>query len=242
MSNDNLVLVCGESATGKSACLQHLSERTVYLNCESGKKLPFRSKFFKNITITDPQQVLDWFAASQGREDVDNIVIDGFNYLMDMYESLYIVNAEDSRSGWQGYAEYVRTLMQQHVAASDKNVIVTAHTRTTYNETTLSMETKVPIKGALANTGIESFFSLIVATKKEKLKALEGYDNDLLDITARDKAVGYKHVFQTLITADTVHERMRGPMGMFDDNETFIDNNINHVLNRCREFYGEEEA
>lgn len=240
--NDNLVLVCGESSTGKSACLRNLSEKTLYLNCESGKKLPFRDKFRKSIVITDPDQVYQAFAWAQGRDDVDNIVIDGFNYLMDMYESLYIIGAEDSRSGWQNYAQYVRNLMQQHVANSDKNVIFTAHTRTTYNETTLSMETKVPIKGALANTGIESFFSLIVSTKKEKLKALEAFENDLLHVSPRDQAVGYKHVFQTLVTADTVQERMRGPMGMFDDNETFIDNDINLVLNRCQEYYGTDVA
>lgn len=240
--NDNLVLVVGESATGKSACLRNLSERTLYLNCESGKKLPFREKFRKSIVITEPYQVYQGFEWAQGRDDVDNIVIDGFNYLMDMFESQYIVGAEDSRAGWQQYAEFVRNLMQQHVATSDKNVIFTAHTRTTYNESTLSMETKVPIKGALANQGIESFFSLIVSTKKEKLKALEAYENDLLQITPRDKGVGYKHVFQTLITADTVQERMRGPMGMFDDNETFIDNDINLVLNRCREYYGTDAA
>lgn len=239
--NDNLVLVCGESATGKSACLRNLSERTLYLNCESGKKLPFRSKYRKSITVTDPDQVYQGFAWAQGRDDIDNIVIDGFNYLMDMFESLYILNAEDSRAGWGNYAQYVRHLMQQVVANSDKNVIFTAHTRTTYNETTLSMETKVPIKGALANTGIESFFSLIVSTKKEKLKALESYKSDLLVITPRDELVGYKHVFQTLLTADTVQERMRGPMGMFDDNETFIDNDIMHVLARCKEYYGADE-
>ncbi|WP_038345674.1 AAA family ATPase [Acinetobacter sp. A47] len=240
--NDNLILVCGESATGKSACLRNLSSKTLYLNCESGKKLPFRDKFRKSIVITDPYQVYQGFEWAQGREDVDNIVIDGFNYLMDMFESQYIVGAEDSRAGWQQYAEFVRNLMQLHVANSDKNVIFTAHTRTTYNEQTLSMETKVPIKGALANTGIESFFSFIVSTKKEKLKTLENFKNDLLEISPRDQAVGYKHVFQTLITADTVQERMRGPMGMFDDNETFIDNDVNLLIKRCHEYYGTDEA
>lgn len=235
--NDNLVLICGESATGKSACLRNLSERTLYLNCESGKKLPFKDKFRKSIVITDPEQVYQGFDWAQGRDDIDNIVIDGFNYLMDMYESLYIIGAEDSRAGWQNYAQFVRNLMQQYVAASDKNVIFTAHTKTTYNEQTMSMETRVPIKGALSATGIESFFSFIVSTKKMKLKNLEDFDNELLKITPRDQAVGYKHVFQTLITADTVQERMRGPMGMFEDAETFIDNDVNLLLQRCHEYY-----
>lgn len=38
MSNDNLVLICGEPSTGKSASLRNLHnpEGVVYLNCESG--------------------------------------------------------------------------------------------------------------------------------------------------------------------------------------------------------------
>ena len=99
------------------------------------------------------------------------------------------------------------------------------------------METKVPIKGALANTGIESFFSTIVAAKKVKLADLEKYKNDLLHISPRDEAVGYKHVFQTNVTKDTVQERMRSPMGLFSDTETFIDNDILLVLARLHDYY-----
>jgi len=45
--NDNLVLVSGASGTGKSASLMNIKnpEGVMYLNCESNKKLPFRSKF-----------------------------------------------------------------------------------------------------------------------------------------------------------------------------------------------------
>ena len=51
--NNNLVLLCGKSATGKSASLQMLKnpEGVMYLNCENNKKLPFKSKF-KEFTIT----------------------------------------------------------------------------------------------------------------------------------------------------------------------------------------------
>ena len=40
--NDNLVLLCGKSSAGKSASLRDIKnpEGVIYLNCESGKKLP----------------------------------------------------------------------------------------------------------------------------------------------------------------------------------------------------------
>ena len=45
--NDHLVMVCGKSTTGKSASLMGLTnpEGVMYLNCESGKRLPFPAKF-----------------------------------------------------------------------------------------------------------------------------------------------------------------------------------------------------
>ena len=48
--NDNLVLICGESSTGKSASLMNLRnpEGVMYLNTEANKKLPFPAKFMKN--------------------------------------------------------------------------------------------------------------------------------------------------------------------------------------------------
>ena len=47
--NDNLVLLVGKSASGKSRSLKNLKnpEGVLYLNCEAGKKLPFRSKFIE---------------------------------------------------------------------------------------------------------------------------------------------------------------------------------------------------
>ena len=64
--NDHLVLIGGKSATGKSASLMNLEnpEGVMYLNCESGKKLPFKSKF-KQYVITDPLQVNEAFEAAE---------------------------------------------------------------------------------------------------------------------------------------------------------------------------------
>lgn len=86
---------------------------------------------------------------------------------------------------------------------------------------------------------IEAYFSSIVSTKKVKLKDLENYSNELLNITDKEKALGFKYVFQTQITADTVNERMRSPMGLFEDNETFIDNDAKLLMDRLNEYYAD---
>jgi len=94
--NDKLVLFCGESATGKSACLRNL-RKVLYLNCESGKKLPFKPQQFLEKTITDPYQVYEGFQWAEPQSEIETIVVDGLNYLIQMFESLYIVPATDTR-------------------------------------------------------------------------------------------------------------------------------------------------
>lgn len=236
--NDNLVLIAGKSSTGKSASLMGLEnpEGVMYLNCESGKKLPFKTKF-KQFVITDPLQIFEAFEAAEGMEGIHTIVIDTLTYLMDMYESVYVYNSPNTQKAWGDFSQYYKSLMQQYVAKSTKNVIFLAHTADTLNESEMAMETKVPVKGALKNNGIESYFSVVISSKKVPLKALKDYGNALLNITPEEETLGYKYVFQTRLTRDTVGERMRGPLGLFETKETFIDNNAQLVLNRLHEYY-----
>lgn len=236
--NDNLVLVVGKSAAGKSASLMNIEkpEGVMYLNCEAGKKLPFRAKF-KQYTVSDPMQILEAFDAAESMPEVHTIVVDTLTYLMEMYESQYVLKAANTMQAWGQYQQYFKELMQQKVANSSKNVIFLAHTADSYNESELVTETKVPVKGALKNNGVESYFSLVIAAKKVPLKVLKDYKNPYLNITPEDEALGYKHVFQTRLTKETVSERLRGPMGMWDQQETYIDNNIALVMERINEFY-----
>lgn len=236
--NDHLVLVSGKSATGKSAALIGLEnpEGVMYLNCEAGKRLPFRAKF-KQYTITDPLQVQEAFQVAETMPEIHTIVVDTLTYLLDMYESVYVINSPNTMKAWGDFAQYFKTLMQNMVARSTKNVIFLAHTADTLNEGEMIMESKVPVKGALKNNGIESYFSLVISSKKVPLKVLKDYQSSLLTITPEEEALGFKYVFQTKLTKETVNERIRGPMGLFETPETYMDNNLQLVLNRLREYY-----
>lgn len=238
MSNKRLVLIAGETGSGKTASLRDLQDQegVAYINCESGKEVPFRNKF-QEVILTDPEDLFDILQDAENDANIHTIVIDSLTYLMDMYESLYIVGAVDGRAAWGNYNQYFKELMQQHVAKSTKRIIFLAHVTSDLNTQTGTYEVKVPIKGALKNNGIESYFSIVVAVKKMRLKDLEDYENDYLEITARDEKVGYKHVFQTLTTKATVGDRIRGPFDLFQDNETFIDNNAETLLNIIDEYY-----
>lgn len=99
--NDNLVLIGGESASGKSASLRNLKdpEAVMYLNCESNKKLPFPTKF-QQFSITDPYQIYEGFNYAEANTGkFHTIVIDTLTFLMDMFESIHVLPVKDSMKG-----------------------------------------------------------------------------------------------------------------------------------------------
>jgi len=240
MNNNHLVLISGKSSSGKSASLMAIDnpEGVIYLNCENGKKLPFKTKF-KELTITDPVQVYEAFGEAEKMPDVHTIVIDTLTYLMDMYESTKVLNSTNTMQAWGQYAQYMKQLMSQVVAKSTKNVVFLAHTSDVLNESEMINETIVKVKGSLMNQGIESFFTTVISTKKIALTKLDDKvaKSKLYNVTDEDKANGFKYVYQTRLTKETVNERMRAPMGMWDIKETYIDNNLQNVINRLHEYY-----
>lgn len=239
MNNDHLVLVSGPSASGKSASLRDLKDPkgVIYLNCEA-KKLPFKTQF-KEFIVTDPMQVYQAFNEAERMPEVHTIVIDTLTFLMDMYESTKVINSADTMKGWANYAQYLKVMMSQMVAKSTKNVIFTAHTLNVLNEAEMVQETLVKVKGSIMNVGVESFFSTVISTKKIALTKLTDTvaQSKLLTITPEEEVLGYKYVFQTRLTKETVNERIRSPMGMWDIKETYIDNNLQNVIQRLHEYY-----
>lgn len=236
MSNDHLLLIGGESGSGKSVSLRNLKGNVMYLNCEAGKQLPFKNSF-KRATITDPLQVLTAFDQANEVGGFDYIVIDTLTFLMDMFESKYVIGSANTMEGWQNYQQFFKTLMQEKVAKAQQNVIILAHTRSDLDESSMSYKTSVPIKGALKNQGIEAYFSTVVSCKKVELKDLEDYQNDLLTITPEEEMLGFKHCFQTRLTKQTTGERIRAPMDMWTLPQTFVNNDAGLVMSHLIDYY-----
>lgn len=236
--NDHLVLIGGESTTGKSASLKNLinPEGVAYMNLEVNKKLPFPAKF-KQANITDPLQVKAQFEAINGIDKIHTIVVDSLTFMLDQWKTKYLFHAKDTQKQWGEFAEFFKSLMTQYVANSTKNVIFTAHTLSALNEQTMMMETKVPVQGSLKNNGIEAYFSTIVYAKVLPVEMLKKYDNPLLTFTEDEEEIGLKHVFQTRLTKETVGDKIRSNMGMWAKNETYINNDAQMVLDRLAEYY-----
>lgn len=243
-----LLLVVGKSTMGKSHSLKYLrdADKVIYINSESGKRLPFKHGF-KEFIITDPipellgeKGLLD--KISKHPDKAKTVVIDSITFLMDMVETKYVKTAKDTRQAWGIYSDFFINLVNQEIPKLIKagiNVIVIAHAADMINEKTLSMEVVVPVKGSIRTKGVEAFFNDIVACKRLPITELENYESDLLHITDKERQKKLKYVIQTQVTADTVCERLRGPEDMWEEKETFIDSNVQTVLDRMDQFYGE---
>lgn len=236
--NDQLILIVGYSATGKSAALRNIrnQDKWLYLNTEAGKRLPFKNDF-QSHRITDPYQIFEAFDYGTNNPDIEGIIIDSATFMMDMFESQYVLTASNTMKAWSDYSQFFKELMQTKVTLFGKPVIIIAHVKDELDEKAMEMRTFVPVKGSLKNNGIEAYFSTVVAAKKVPLKELEKVTNNMLVITDEEREVGYKHVFQTRITKNSTGERIRSPMGMFTKEQTYIDNDAQVLLDHLNEFY-----
>ncbi|QIG76587.1 NTP-binding helicase protein [Rhizobium phage RHph_I1_6] len=236
--NPQLVMIAGESGSGKSASLRNLKNQPgwLYMCCESGKRLPFKNDF-EVVNITDPYSVYDGLTYVKDTPDKVGAIIDTTTFLMDMHESKYVLTSTNTQTAWGSYAQYWKNLMQQYVAPMGKPVIMLAHVLDVFDEKNNEMRTSIPVKGALKNNGIEAYFSTVVMTRKMPLREIEEYKNDMLHIDDDEEMLGFKHCFQTRLTKKTVGTRIRSPMGLFQKNETFIDNDCQILLDHLKEFY-----
>ena len=237
--SEQLILVEGLSSGGKSSSLQGLTnpDRAIYLNCEN-KRMPFRPELKNRYNIVDPFQVYEGIEYADKQSNIDDVIIDTLDFLMIMFETNIIKKAVNSQKAWGDYFTFFQELMQVRVANSTKRFIFLAHAYTMLDEESMTKATTVPVKGALRNIGVESFFTTVIFAKQVPLRLVEPYSNKLLNISDDDKERGVKYVFQTRMTKESMGEKIRSPQGMWDKSETFIDNNMQHVLDRLAAYYG----
>ena len=236
MDNNHIVLVVGKPSTGKSSSLRNIpADKTAYINFD-GKPLPFDVPFAMNVRLTNIDHLLVGLDKIEQNDNIEYIVFDTITYMMDMFENQKVIKSTNTQKAWGEYAQFYLSFMQK-IKASKKKIIVFGHTKDVYNENELVMEQRVPVKGSIGARGVEADFTVILGSKKVKTSMLEDYKNSLLNITEHEDEDGFKYVFQTRVTKDTMNEKMRSPICLWDRGELYIDNDIALVMNRISEYY-----
>lgn len=238
--NKNLVLVMGKPNTGKTSSLRNLDQSSmVYLNTDL-KEVPFRDRFMANVEVVNAPDILDYIAEIEGNPDATGAVLDTLTFLMQMYERQYVVPMAGTKQGqaaWGDYGNFYRELIHA-IKSGTKSYAIMAHEDESLNEQAMAMESRVPIKGAVGKVGVEADFTTILRTMQIPVKKLDGIENDLLTITDAEKEDGVKYVFTTRVTKETAGGKMRSAMGLWNRNELYIDNDLDLVFKRLKEYYG----
>ena len=236
-SNNHIVLVMGKPNTGKSTSLRNLKnqESMIYLNTDL-KALPFKSKFLKTIDVADAMDVIGYIQQIEEVPTVTGAVLDTLTFLMSMYERQYVLNSTNTQKAWGDYGNFYRDFIHA-IKSGTKDYAILAHEDTILNEQTMQMESKVPVKGSVGKTGVEADFTTILSAKEVSVKKLEAYQNDLLHITDEEREDGVKRVFCTRISKEFIGDKTRSAMGLWKRNELFIDNDLDQVFTRLREYY-----
>lgn len=245
--NPKSILICGESGHGKSASLLNLAQRkdVLYLNCENGKPLPFKNNF-KKKTITDPEDIIDFIdeLVELGDENPYHfVIVDTVSFMMDMYERVHVSNAANTQKAWGNYGLFFPRLMDATAKLEDTFFIFLGHLDSFLDEDEGMMKHRVPVKGSLSKKGLEAFFTTVVYVKRMRVKDIQKgcpEGNNLLKITPKEEAKGFKHVFLTDSDKSTIGGRIRSPLGMWKDEELYIDNDAANVIKRLIEYYSED--
>lgn len=239
--NKNIILVMGKPNSGKSSSLRNLPMSSmVYLNTDL-KEIPFRSNFAAEAEISDAQDILAFIDEIEENDQITGAVLDTITFLMQMYERQYVVTAKDTQKAWGNYGNFYRDFIHR-IKSGTKDYVILAHEDSFYNEATLTNESRVPIKGAVGKVGVEADFTTILGTKQMPLSKLKGKENSLLNITEEEEEDGVKYVFVTRVTKDHPGEKMRAPIGFWDRSELYIDNDVQIVFDRLKDYYGAPKA
>lgn len=235
--NKNIVLIMGKPNTGKSTSLMNLhnQDKMVYLNTDL-KELPFKNRFLKNVEVSDALDVLAYINEIEQSPQVEGAVLDTITFLMSMYERQYVNGATNTQKAWGDYGIFYKEFIHA-IKAGTKDYAILAHEDTFLNEQSMQMETRVPVKGSVGKIGVEADFTTILSTKQMPIKKLEGHENDLLHITDAEREDGFKYVFCTRVTKESIGEKMRSAIGLWNRKELYIDNDLNQVFNRLKQYY-----
>lgn len=213
------ILVMGEPATGKSTSLRTLNHQETYIISSTNKSLPFRegkNKYVKgnggNFWVCDNATKICMLMdrISQSKEDIKNIVIDDFQYILS--------NEYMRRSKEKGYDRFndigsdaFNIFEKATQCRDDLNVFILAHS----------------IKDEDGHSKLMTIGKLI----DEKVR-LEGRVDILLHtFIDHQQSFEDRYKFLTQINGSTI---ARSPMGMFED--LMIPNDLQYVCDKIKEY------
>lgn len=214
----NLILILGQSGTGKSTSIRNMDSKDTFIIQTVNKPLPFKG-FKKSYPIMDKDgkgkrlvtdnydKIIGCLKYLNNNKDIKNIIIDDFQYVI---SGEFMVRAKEK--GFDKFTEMAQHYYMIIDIASrlreDLNIFFLSH-----NEQKEDGTSKVKTIGKLLD---------------EKI-TIEGLFTIVLNTTIQDG----NYYFET---QNNGFNTTKSPMGMFD--EKLIDNDLKIVTEKINEYYG----
>lgn len=225
----NVILLIGDSGTGKSTSLKNLnSDETVIINV-LGKELPWRGsrKDYnaqkKNIRkVSKAAEIIGSMTAKMNDPKVKNIIIDdvGFTMLEEYFEKASI-------TGYTKFSEMANNLQKiikhaKDVVPEDKTVVLIFHSEKSDNNAF-----KIKLVGKMIDDKYNplSIVSICIFTEVAFNK---------------DKQPMYNFVVNRSINDEGIVIPAKSPEGMFT--ETTIPNDLNYVIDCMHAYYNGDDV
>ncbi|HPO11706.1 MAG TPA: AAA family ATPase [bacterium] len=219
-----LVLILGNSGTGKTRSVKNLDpSKTLIINV-LGKTLPFRVEYQKldsktktgNMAVFHKvDDIIKTLQYVEKERDFDYYIIDDFNYIMS-YE--FFERAKET--GYQKFTDIGRNIYNlfNHLKQMPENkiVFILGHTEEQYSEN--GKFTKIKTIGKLLDEKftLEGLCTIVLGTSVER---------DIIN-----KKVNYY-----FITQNSGNDTLKSPEEMFEDLK--IPNDLNYVVEKIKEYY-----
>ena len=229
-----MICICGESGSGKTTSIRNLNPEETFIITTTGKRpgIPGAKKKYRNLNIVckNPEELGNFYTTTS----VDNVatmlklinskmtwikyvIIDDFQYFM-AFEAM-------DRAKEKGYEKF--TEMAQHAYSVLKNamnlrddlyIVVSTHSENIGDR--INQYLKIKTLGKMLDSVItlEGLFTYVFFTTIEK-----------------DEENKPKYMFKTNSDGTCT---AKSPMGLFD--ELLIDNDLNMVISRIKEYNGED--
>ena len=229
-----MICICGESGSGKTTSIRNLNPEETFIITTTGKRpgIPGAKKKYRNLNIAgkNPEKLGNFYTTTS----VDNVatmlklinskmtwikyvIIDDFQYFM-AFEAM-------DRAKEKGYEKF--TEMAQHAYSVLKNamnlrddlyIVVSTHSENIGDRVNQYLKIKTLGKMLDSVITLEGLFTYVLFTTIEK-----------------DEENKPKYMFKTNSDGTCT---AKSPMGLFD--ELLIDNDLNMVISRIKEYNGED--
>lgn len=231
------ILIVGEATKGKTTSLNFLAEpeKAVYVNTDL-KRLPIKDRFLKHLFTNDVDEAIEFIEYVCTLKKVNLILLDTITHLMRAFVKDKITKPNAGWDGWAANSVYYQSIIES-LKKSKADSIVLAHIEPVLDEDNVVVGNRIPVQGSPGKTGVESEFSVILQAEYFTLKEIKKFPkNDNLTITKDDKLRGGKYVFVTGKCKKLPLTLARGPLGFWKPNEVIIDNDVQLVLDRLRNY------